>query len=106
MKRSLSVHSAALSALGHDARLSLFRLLVRAGNRGLNVGDLVLATGLPASTLAHHLRTLVAAGLVLQERDGREVINRVDFDAVRQTLSFLTSECCSGVTLTRSDEAA
>ncbi|MDA0961489.1 MAG: metalloregulator ArsR/SmtB family transcription factor [Proteobacteria bacterium] len=106
MDHTLSSHAAALSALGHDARLTIFRLLVRAGAPGLNVGDLCHETGLAASTLAHHLRTLVAAGLVLQERDGREVINTVDFDAVRRTLGFLTSECCTGVTLSVREDAA
>jgi DNA-binding transcriptional ArsR family regulator len=105
MKHSLDTYANALSALGHDARLCVFRLLVRAGGDGLNVGDIVTATGLPASTLAHHLKTLVSAGLVLQERDGREIINRVDFEAVRQTLGFLTSECCTGVTLVREKAA-
>lgn len=99
MAESLSFHAAALSALGHDARLTVFRLLVRAGPDGLNVGDLVAATALPASTLSHHLRTLVSSGLVTQTRIGREIINSVDFEAVRRTLGFLTSECCTGVTL-------
>ena len=105
MEHSLSTYAVALSALGHDARLCLFRLLVRAGDDGLNVGDLITATGLPASTLAHHLKTLVSSGLVFQEREGREVINKVDFEAVEQTLGFLTSECCTGVTLVRQEVA-
>ena len=105
MRHDLTSYAHALSALGHDARLCIFRLLVRAGDEGLNVGQIGEATGLAASTLAHHLRTLVTAGLVRQDRDGREVINRVDFAAVRQTLDFLTSECCTGVTLVK-DEAA
>ena len=94
-----SPHARALAALGHDARLSIFRLLVKAGEDGLRVGDIGALLGLPPSTLAHHLSTLVEAGLVLQERQGREVFNRVDFPAVQQVVGFLTSECCSGVTL-------
>jgi hypothetical protein len=42
---------------------------------------------------------LVVAGLVKQTRDGREIINTVDFSAVRATLGFLTSECCTGVSI-------
>jgi ArsR family transcriptional regulator, arsenate/arsenite/antimonite-responsive transcriptional repressor len=105
MKHSLDSYSDALAALGHDARLCIFRLLVRAGDNGLNVGDLVAGTDLPASTLSHHLRTLVSSGLVVQERDGREVTSRVDFDAMKQTISFLTSECCTGVTLVKQTAA-
>lgn len=102
----ISPHARALAALGHDARLSIFRLLVKAGEGGLRVGDIGDHLSLAPSTLAHHLSALVDAGLVLQHRQGREVFNRVDFPAMRQVLAFLTSECCSGVSLPRSEDAA
>lgn len=94
-----STTARALAALGHKARLAIFRLLVRAGHDGLNVGDIAAHMGLPQSTLTHHLRTLVTAGLVRQERQGREVICHADYEAMRGILGFLTDECCAGVTL-------
>lgn len=94
-----------LAALGHEARLAIYRLLVRAGDEGLNVGEIGAHLRLPASTLAHHLTSLVDAGLVIQERRGREVINRADYDAMRRTVSFLTAECCAGVTPVKEDVA-
>ncbi|WP_298434007.1 helix-turn-helix transcriptional regulator [uncultured Jannaschia sp.] len=97
--------AAALAALGHAARLDVFRLLVRAGHDGLIVGDIAAHTDLPLSTLAHHLRTLVAAGLVQQERRGREVVNRADYARMTAALGFLTEECCHGVSLVREDAA-
>jgi DNA-binding transcriptional ArsR family regulator len=96
---TLSPTARALAALGHDARLSIFRLLVRAGDDGLRVGEIGGHIGLAPSTLAHHLSTLVDAGLVIQEKQGREVYNRVDFPAMHGVLEFLTSECCEGVAL-------
>ena len=96
----------ALAALGHDARLSIFRLLVKAGDEGLRVGDIGEALGFAPSTLAHHLRALVEAGLVLQERQGREVFNRVDYPAVSRILEFLTAECCVGVDVGQREDAA
>jgi len=98
-------HARALAALGHDARLSIFRLLVKAGHDGLRVGDIGEHLGLPPSTLAHHLSALVDAGLVMQDKQGREVFNRVDFDAMNRLVGFLTSECCSGVTLKAATDA-
>ena len=94
-----------LAALGHESRLSIYRLLVRAGDDGLNVGEIGSLVRLPPSTLAHHLATLVDAGLVIQERRGREVVNRADYDAMRRTVSFLTAECCTGVSLATEDAA-
>jgi DNA-binding transcriptional ArsR family regulator len=89
-----------LSALGHEARLQIFRFLVRAGHAGATVGEIGAHTGLAPSTLAHHLGALVDAGLVTQERRGRETVNRVAFDTMTATLSYLTEACCSGAAST------
>jgi DNA-binding transcriptional ArsR family regulator len=102
----ITANARALAALGHDARLSIFRLLVRAGEDGLRISDIGEHLGLAPSTLAHHLSTLVDANLVLQEKCGREVFNKVDYRAMRRVLSFLTSECCTGVTIQTSENAA
>lgn len=95
-----------LAALGHPARLDVFRLLVRAGHGGLTVGQIRDSLGLAPSTLAHHLRSLVDAGLIVQTKSGRDVINTIDFAKMAQTLEFLTAECCTGVTIQREDDAA
>ena len=95
----------ALAALGHEARLDIFRLLVRAGDEGLNVGEIAGHLRIPASTLAHHLSTLVAAGLVIQERQGREVVNRADYAVMNRTIAFLTDKCCTGVGAAKEDAA-
>jgi DNA-binding transcriptional ArsR family regulator len=86
-----------LAALGHEARLEIFRLLVRAGDEGVTVGEIVARLGLAPSTLAHHLQGLVAAGLVVQERRGREVWNRPQFGVVQAVVTHLTAECCAGL---------
>lgn len=101
-----SSNARALAALGHDARLSIFRLLVKAGDEGLRVSDIGDHLGLAPSTLAHHLSTLVDAGLVLQDKHGREVFNRVDFPTMHRVVGFLTSECCAGVLVQASESAA
>jgi DNA-binding transcriptional ArsR family regulator len=102
----ISPNARALAALGHDARLSIFRLLVRAGDDGLRVSDIAEHLSMAASTLAHHLSTLVDAGLVVQDKQGREVFNRVDFPTMHQVVNFLTSECCSGVSQKPTEDAA
>lgn len=103
---TISPNARALAALGHDARLAIFRLLVKAGDDGLRVSDIGEHLGLAPSTLAHHLSTLVDAGLVLQDKQGREVFNRVDFPAMHLVVGFLTSECCAGVAVRSSEDAA
>jgi ArsR family transcriptional regulator len=97
--------AAALAALGHDTRLTIFRLLVRAGQDGLYVGEIGQHLDMALSTLAHHLKALVDAGLVVQERQGRQIVNRVDYEAMNRAVGFLTSECCVGVRLAQEDAA-
>ena len=95
-----------LAALGNVTRLRLYRLLVRAGTEGLNVGELQELLNVPASTLAHHLASLVRAGLVEQDRKGREVLSRVDYDAMEALVTFLTAECCAGIGREKNYDAA
>lgn len=89
--------AAALAALGHPARLHVFRLLVQAGPAGLNAGALAEATGMPASTLAHHVKALAAGGLARQERRGRETLTRADHAALTRVFAFVEENCCAGV---------
>lgn len=91
--------AAGLSALGSPVRLRLFRMLVRAGDEGANVTDLVRLSQIPASTLSHHLAALSRAGLVRQERRGRELICTADYGRVNALAGYLTENCCAGLGL-------
>jgi hypothetical protein len=62
--------------------------------------------GIPATTLGHHLGTLAAAGLVGQERRGREVICTAKFKAVFEVLDYVKEECCAGIAFDEKKEAA
>lgn len=84
-----------LAALGNENRLRIYRLLVRAGRDGLNVGDVQERLGIPASTLSHHIGALREAGLVAQRREGRAIINSANYDSMDALLGYLTEECCA-----------
>lgn len=84
-----------LAALGSMPRLTVYRALMRAGQNGLNVTQLLEVTRMPGSTLKHHLSALVEAGLVGQEKVSREVYSMARFDEVRRLSSFLIRECCA-----------
>lgn len=93
------------AAIGAPVRLDMLLMLVRAGMPGLTVGEIQERSGLPASTLAHHLRALVDGGLVDQERQGRSVITRARFDQLQTLGSYLLRECCSEQAITRENAA-
>ena len=86
----------ALSALGHDGRLAIFRLLVRHAPDGLNAGDIAAALYFRPNTLSANLTVLSNAGLVASEREGRHIRYRADLDAMRQLMAFLLEDCCGG----------
>lgn len=86
--------ASAFAALGAPVRLLVLRALVRAGRGGLPVGDLQRRVGIPASTLSHHLRALVQAGVVEQRRHGRTLLCHADFGRVEALAHFLLAECC------------
>jgi DNA-binding transcriptional ArsR family regulator len=97
MKPDTDNAATTLAALGHPARLAVFRLLVRAAPDSLLVGEVADHLDMPLSTLAHHLRSLKDAGLITQTRQGREVRNSANTKELRQVLDFLLDECCTGV---------
>ncbi len=92
-----------LEALGNVTRLRIYRLLVRAGEAGLAVGELQRRTAVPLSTLSHHLHRLIGVGLVTQERQATTLLCRANYQVMSATLGFLTAECCADA---RGPEAA
>ena len=94
MEESDAVRS--LAALAQGARLRVFRALVIAGSRGMTPGVMAEGSGIPPATLSFHLKELMNAGLVTQERQGRNLIYRASFDRMNALLGYLTENCCQG----------
>ena len=109
-----------LSALAHEHRLALYRLLVERGLDGLPAGVIAECLGMPPSSLTFHLQQLLHAGLVTQRRVSRQLFYAADFNAMNQLVAYLTENCCgtgtvctpvcqpvaSGTALTVKDEAS
>jgi DNA-binding transcriptional ArsR family regulator len=83
------------SAMGSESRLEVLQTLVRAGDKGLLVGDIQQRTGIPGSTLAHHLKFLTSADLIVQNRQGRTIINRANYQHLQALAAFILEECCT-----------
>lgn len=86
----------ALSALAHDGRLAIFRLLVRAGGAGMAAGDIARATEMLPNTLSANLNILSRAGLATSRREGRSIIYMAAYEQMRDLLAFLMEDCCAG----------
>lgn len=86
----------ALSALAHESRLAVFRLLVQAGPEGIAAGVLAERLEIPPATLSFHLAHLDRAGLVTSRREGRSIIYAADYGTMNGLVAFLTENCCGG----------
>jgi ArsR family transcriptional regulator len=87
--------AARLEALGNPTRLQIYRALVRAGKAGMAVGKLQSKLDLAASTLSHHLKSLLIVGLISQERQATTLICRANYNVMRGLVDFLAAECCA-----------
>lgn len=86
----------ALAALAQPVRLKVFRALVVTGEAGLTPGTMAEGLDIPANTLSFHLKELVNAGLVTQERASRNLIYRAAYARMDALLGYLTENCCQG----------
>lgn len=86
-----------LEALGNPTRLSICRFLVQAGAEGVSVGKIRQKLGIPASTLSHHCKRLIDAGLCNQERQGTILICRANHPSMDALIGYLADECCTNV---------
>jgi DNA-binding transcriptional ArsR family regulator len=87
---------ACLSALAHEGRLKVFRMLVQAGVMGLPAGEIARRLEVPPNSLSPNLNILAHAGLVRSRRQGRSIIYTAEYDRMRDLLGFLVEDCCGG----------
>jgi DNA-binding transcriptional ArsR family regulator len=90
----LERHAEQLSALGHPIRLKVLRYIVQGGEGGTSAGDIQSHVDLPASTLSHHLKRLVDAGLLTTRSEGTFHLYAPDFSALLALSEYLWEDCC------------
>jgi ArsR family transcriptional regulator len=66
----LERHAEQLGAVGHPVRLAILRYVVQAGPEGAAAGAIQAHVDMPASTLSHHLKRLVDAGVMRSRGEG------------------------------------
>jgi DNA-binding transcriptional ArsR family regulator len=86
----------ALAALAQPVRLQIFRALVVSGPQGLTPGSMAEGLGMLPSAVSFHLKELLNAGLVTQERASRNLIYRAAYARMNAVLAYLTENCCEG----------
>jgi len=97
MKLDSDTAATLFGQLGNSTRLNIVRLLVRAGQEGLPVGEIQSHLEIPGSTLSHHLTHLRSVGLIWQEREGTVLRCYVDYKKLEGLAAYIMEECCTGI---------
>jgi DNA-binding transcriptional ArsR family regulator len=90
----LDRHAEQLAALGHPVRLSILRFVVQGGGEGTAAGAIQNHVDLPASTLSHHLKRLVDAGLLASRPEGTFHYYTADYKSLRGLTDYVWEDCC------------
>ena len=96
MPLEIDTAAQSLESLGNPLRLSIYRMLVRAGPEGLPVGRIQAELDIPGSTLSHHIAQLVNNNMIEQHREGRVLRCVPNYARMNALVEFLTEECCRG----------
>ena len=94
MASKLEQRAEQLSALGHPVRLQILRFVVQAGTPGAAAGEIQSHVELPASTLSHHLKRLVDAGLMSSRSEGTFHYYAADYVSLRGLTDYVWEDCC------------
>lgn len=89
-----AIHS--FSALAQETRLDVFRLMIKAGGKGMLAGEIGEELNVKQNTMSANLRVLTQSGLLKSEREGRNIRYFADFDNLGGLLTFLMEDCCGG----------
>ena len=84
-----SVMSRIFVALGDEHRQRIL-LLFEPGER-LNVGQIAEVSTLARSTVSHHLKVLREAGVLVAEREGKEIYFHVDKASLQQAFGKVSN---------------
>ena len=96
MAPRLEHHAEQLGALGHPVRLEILRYVVQRGLEGAAAGAIQARVDVPASTLSHHLKRLVDAGLLTTRLEGSFHYYAAAYASLRALTDYLWEDCCKG----------
>jgi ArsR family transcriptional regulator, arsenate/arsenite/antimonite-responsive transcriptional repressor len=84
-----------INVLGNDIRLSVFRMLIKAGDLGLNPKYISDSLDIKANKLSFHLNSLKKNNLIKYQKNGRELTYYANYKNIQKIIDFLFENCCN-----------
>jgi ArsR family transcriptional regulator len=83
------------SALSQETRLDVFRLMVKAGSKGMLAGDISQQLSIKQNTMSANLSVLTQSGLLKKEREGRNIRYFADFNGLAWKIVAVANLNCA-----------
>lgn len=83
-------------ALSQETRLDVFRLLIKAGEVGMQAGEIADKLNVRQNTMSSNLAILARTNLITSNREGRAIRYKANYAQIRALLSYLMQDCCGG----------
>ncbi len=90
----ISLWATQFNALGSTQRLEVYLTLIKRLPDGLNMKMLQEELNIKPSTLAHHIKFLLSANLIYQQKSSREVINFANAESLQELFNNVMDKCC------------
>jgi DNA-binding transcriptional ArsR family regulator len=87
IKHLLEEKAEILKAIAHPTRLCILAMLIKESES--NVTEIQCCIDVPQPTVSQHLIKLKAAGIVVAERNGTEIIYRIKNNEARKIVEFM-----------------
>ncbi|MFT6331785.1 MAG: putative transcriptional regulator [Lentimonas sp.] len=84
-----------LSILGSDVRLPIFKMLIQAGEKGLNPKYISDELAIKPNKLSFHLNGLKKSELIRCVKKGREMVYYANYQTTRNLVEYLFDNCCN-----------
>ena len=101
MEETITVNADRMAALGNEARLTIVKLLLAALPGEVSAGEISSATGIPGSTLSHHLERLRREKLITARKDKQWIWYQASTTTLTDLVDFLYHDCCSASEMER-----
>jgi predicted transcriptional regulator len=81
--------SSAFLGLGHDLRLSIYRLIASSAKQGIRPSELKELLGIPHASLSFHLKQLQISQLVVVLRKGTSLFYTINTEALEELIQTM-----------------